>query len=110
VMAAPTIPVSVDSFEGSSKDTIDIGVDVIHPVPVTSVVFPAATVVRTLARHGKVIRGIQERLLEMPTQRLEEIEEELMALRERANRAETEGVTCALELDHWRLLRHGFMA
>ncbi|GKA05010.1 hypothetical protein Tco_0684130 [Tanacetum coccineum] len=79
-MAAPTIPVSVDSFEGSSKDMIDIGVD--------------------------------ERLLDMPTQRWEEIEEELMALRERerANRAETEGVTCALELDHWRLLRHGFMA
>ncbi|GJY25681.1 hypothetical protein Tco_0400407, partial [Tanacetum coccineum] len=36
VMVAPTIPVSADSFEGSFRDTIDIGVDVIHPVPVAS--------------------------------------------------------------------------
>nr|GEZ07909.1 hypothetical protein [Tanacetum cinerariifolium] len=30
-MAAPTIPVSIDSFEGNFRDMIDIGVDVIHP-------------------------------------------------------------------------------
>ncbi|GKA68275.1 hypothetical protein Tco_0768192 [Tanacetum coccineum] len=43
-MVAPTIPVSADSVQGSFRDTIDIGVDVIHPVPVASVVFPAVTV------------------------------------------------------------------
>ncbi|GJY60336.1 hypothetical protein Tco_0460993 [Tanacetum coccineum] len=34
VMVAPTILVSADSFEGSFGDTIDIGVDVIRPVPI----------------------------------------------------------------------------
>ncbi|GKC00494.1 hypothetical protein Tco_0986630 [Tanacetum coccineum] len=43
-MVAPTIPVSVDSFERSFRDTIDIDVDVIHPVSVAQVVFPAATI------------------------------------------------------------------
>ncbi|GJS06581.1 hypothetical protein Tco_0363377 [Tanacetum coccineum] len=43
-MAAPTIPVPVDSSEGNFRDTIDIGVDVIHLVPVALIVFPAATV------------------------------------------------------------------
>ncbi|GKC78415.1 hypothetical protein Tco_1129189 [Tanacetum coccineum] len=37
VMAGPTIPVSTDSVQGSFKDAIDIGVDVIHPVPVAPV-------------------------------------------------------------------------
>ncbi|GJX92030.1 hypothetical protein Tco_0345356 [Tanacetum coccineum] len=36
---------------------------------------------------------IRERLLDMPTQRWEEIKEEFLTLRERENRAETEGVT-----------------
>ncbi|GJT31649.1 hypothetical protein Tco_0922068, partial [Tanacetum coccineum] len=67
VMVAPTIPISDDSSEGNFRDTIDIGV--------ASVVFPAATVVRTLAQHGKVIQGIQEHLLGVP------IQEELTALR-----------------------------
>ncbi|GJW29606.1 hypothetical protein Tco_0046481 [Tanacetum coccineum] len=31
-MVAPTIPIFVDSFEGSFGVTIDIGVDVIHPI------------------------------------------------------------------------------
>ncbi|GJT30724.1 hypothetical protein Tco_0910999 [Tanacetum coccineum] len=52
-MTAPTIPISTDSFEESFGDTIDIGVDVIHPMPITLVVFPAATVVTTLAQHGE---------------------------------------------------------
>ncbi|GJU44886.1 hypothetical protein Tco_1202152 [Tanacetum coccineum] len=89
-MAAPTIPVFA---EENLEDPIDIRVDIIHPEPVAAIAFPAATVVRTLARHGEVIGGIQERLLEMPTQRWEEIEEKLPTLRERANRAETEGIT-----------------
>ncbi|GKA21004.1 hypothetical protein Tco_0700993 [Tanacetum coccineum] len=69
-------------------DPIKIRVNVVRPAPVTAVAFPTATVVRTLARHGEVIRGIQERLLEMPTQRWEEIEEELMALRDRERQRE----------------------
>ncbi|GKE70024.1 hypothetical protein Tco_1528096, partial [Tanacetum coccineum] len=96
VMSAPTIPVSAKENLG---DPINIRVDIIHLGPVAAVTFPTTTVVRTLARHGEVIGGIQERLLEMPTQRWEEIEEELLTLRERerererANRAETEGIT-----------------
>nr|GEZ55787.1 hypothetical protein [Tanacetum cinerariifolium] len=65
-MAVPTIPISADSFEGDFEDTIDIGVDVIHPVPVASVVFPATTVVMTLAQHGEAIQGILEHLLGVP--------------------------------------------
>ncbi|GJT88347.1 hypothetical protein Tco_1070064 [Tanacetum coccineum] len=87
VMAAPTILVSADSFEGSFRDTIDIDVDVIHPVPVAPVVFPAATVVMTLAQHGEAIRGIQEHLLEVP------IQEELRALRDRVDVAEAESAS-----------------
>nr|GEX87691.1 hypothetical protein [Tanacetum cinerariifolium] len=75
VMAAPTILVSV---EENLRDPIDIIMNIIHPEPVAVVAFPTATVMRTLARHGEVIGGILERLLEMPTQRWEEIEEELL--------------------------------
>ncbi|GJY10217.1 hypothetical protein Tco_0378402 [Tanacetum coccineum] len=89
-MVAPTIPVSAYSFEGSFGDTINIGVDVIHSVPVTSVVFPAATVVRTLPQHGEAIRGIQEHLLGVP------IQEELTTLRFRVEVAEAENASmCA---------------
>nr|GEW77037.1 putative ribonuclease H-like domain-containing protein [Tanacetum cinerariifolium] len=64
-MVAPTIPFSAASFEGSFEDTIDIGVAVIHSVPVALVVFPSATVVMTLAQHEEEVWGIQENLLEM---------------------------------------------
>ncbi|GKE79881.1 hypothetical protein Tco_1549881 [Tanacetum coccineum] len=90
VMAAPTVPVSAKENLG---DPIDIKVDIIHPELVAVVTFPAATVVRTLALHEEVIGGIQERLLKMPILRWEDIEEELLTLRERANRAETKGIT-----------------
>ncbi|GJY54138.1 hypothetical protein Tco_0445802 [Tanacetum coccineum] len=86
-MVAPTIPVSADSFEGSFEDTIDIGVDVIHPVPVAPVVFPVATVVMTLAQHGEAIRGIQDHLPGVP------IQEELKALRDRVDVAEAESAS-----------------
>ncbi|GKA00835.1 hypothetical protein Tco_0673500 [Tanacetum coccineum] len=72
VIAAPTIPVSAEENLG---DPIEIMVDVVHPAPVDAVVFPVATVVRTLAQHGDAIRGIQEHLLGVP------IQEELTALR-----------------------------
>ncbi|GKA52139.1 hypothetical protein Tco_0745335, partial [Tanacetum coccineum] len=52
--SAPTIPIAADSFDGNFKDTIDIGVDVIHPVPVASVVFPAATVEELTALRNRV--------------------------------------------------------
>ncbi|GKE87617.1 hypothetical protein Tco_1565092 [Tanacetum coccineum] len=86
-MAAPTIPVPADSSEGNFRDTIDIDVDVIHPIPAVSVVFPAATVVTTLAQHGEAIRGIQEHLLGVP------IQEELTALRFRVDIAEVENAS-----------------
>nr|GEY43998.1 hypothetical protein [Tanacetum cinerariifolium] len=86
-MAEPTFLVSVDSFEGSSRDTINIGVDVTHPLPGTPVVFPASTVVMTLAQHGETIQGIQEHLLKVP------IQEELRALRDRVDVAEAESAS-----------------
>ncbi|GJU76236.1 hypothetical protein Tco_1273306 [Tanacetum coccineum] len=86
-MAAPTIPISADSFEGNSKYTIDIGVDVIHPVPVALVFFPAATVVITLAQHGEAIPGIQEHLLGV------HIQEELTALRFRVDIVEAKNAS-----------------
>ncbi|GJX30286.1 hypothetical protein Tco_0238365 [Tanacetum coccineum] len=54
VMVAPTIPVAVDSSEGNFEDTIDIDVDVIHPVPVASVVFPTVTVEELTALRNRV--------------------------------------------------------
>ncbi|GJR06408.1 hypothetical protein Tco_0529392 [Tanacetum coccineum] len=81
VMATPTIPIST---EGNLGDPIDIRMDTIHPELVAVVVFPAATVVRTLAQHGEAIRGIQEQLVGVP------IQEELMALRFSIDIAEAE--------------------
>ncbi|GKE77934.1 hypothetical protein Tco_1544054, partial [Tanacetum coccineum] len=79
VMAAPTIPISVEENLG---DPIDIRVDIIHPEPVTAVAFHVAAVMRTLAQHGEAIRGMQGHLLGVP------IQEELTALRFRVDIAE----------------------
>nr|GEX37604.1 hypothetical protein [Tanacetum cinerariifolium] len=87
IMAAPTVFVSVDSSKESFRETIKIGIDVTHYLPVTSAVFLASTVVMRLAKNGEAMRGIQEYLLEMPTQ------EELRALRDRADVVEAEGAT-----------------
>ncbi|GJU07388.1 hypothetical protein Tco_1123818 [Tanacetum coccineum] len=57
VMTAPIIPVFVEENLG---DPIDIRIDIIHPEPIAVVAFPAATIVRTLARHEEVKGGIQE--------------------------------------------------
>nr|GFA81956.1 hypothetical protein [Tanacetum cinerariifolium] len=86
-MAAPTISFSVDSSEESFGETIEIGVDVTHHFPITSAVFLASTVVMRLAQNGEAMRGIQNHLLEMPTQ------EELRAQRDRADVAEAERAT-----------------
>nr|GEX53400.1 hypothetical protein [Tanacetum cinerariifolium] len=82
-MAASTIHVSIEESLG---DPIDIRMNIIHPEPVVVVAFPVAIVVKTLARHGEVIGSIQERLLEMPIQRWEEIKEELLIQREGENK------------------------
>ncbi|GJU63213.1 hypothetical protein Tco_1245048 [Tanacetum coccineum] len=83
-MAASTIPIST---EENLADPIDIRVDVIHPEPVAVVAFPAAAIVRTQAQHGEAIRDIQEHLLGVP------IQEELTALRFRADIAEAENAS-----------------
>ncbi|GJQ90701.1 hypothetical protein Tco_0001840 [Tanacetum coccineum] len=75
--------------EESDGDMIEIGVDVVHPEPVTPVVFPMSTIVVRLVENGEAIRGMCENLLEMPTQRLEEIEEELRVQRDRAEVSKT---------------------
>ncbi|GJY79026.1 hypothetical protein Tco_0484827, partial [Tanacetum coccineum] len=62
-------------------------VDIIHPEPVAAVAFPAAAIVRTQAQHGEAIRGIQEHLLGVP------IQEELTALRFRADISEAENAS-----------------
>nr|GFB72949.1 reverse transcriptase domain-containing protein [Tanacetum cinerariifolium] len=56
-MDAPTLLVSAEKNPG---DPIDIRVDIVHPTPAD--VFPAATVVRTLAQHEEAIRGIHGHL------------------------------------------------
>nr|GEX17493.1 hypothetical protein [Tanacetum cinerariifolium] len=75
VTNAPTIPVSADSSKGNFNDAIDIGVDVFHPVPLVAVDFFVVTIVTTLSRHGKAIRGTHEHLQGVP------IEEDMSTLR-----------------------------
>ncbi|GJZ23645.1 hypothetical protein Tco_0561104 [Tanacetum coccineum] len=87
VMDAPTIPVSADSSEGNFGDDINIGLDVVHPVPVTADAFPAVTIVAILANHGEAIRGIHEYLQGVP------IEEEMSTLRFRMGMAEAENTS-----------------
>ncbi|GKE93427.1 hypothetical protein Tco_1574522, partial [Tanacetum coccineum] len=75
VIDAPTIPISVDSSEGNFRDDIDIGLDVVHSVPVAADAFPAVTIVAILASHVEAIRVIHEYLQRVP------IEEEMSTLR-----------------------------
>ncbi|GJS82918.1 hypothetical protein Tco_0749459 [Tanacetum coccineum] len=67
---------------GDFGDVIDIHLDVVHPVPVAAVSFPAVTIVAILASHGKAIRCIHEYLQGVP------IEEEMSTLRFRMGMAE----------------------
>ncbi|GJR68282.1 hypothetical protein Tco_0014347 [Tanacetum coccineum] len=66
-MDAPAVSVFVDSPEESFGDTIEIRVGVIHHVPVTSDIFPALTVVMSLAEHEE---AIQERAYMAKTKRI----------------------------------------
>ncbi|GJY41076.1 hypothetical protein Tco_0428346 [Tanacetum coccineum] len=83
-MAAPTIPVFA---EENLRDPIEIRVDVVHPVPVVVVAFPAVTIMKTLDQHEEAIRGIQEHLLGVP------IQVELSALRFRLEVDEAENAS-----------------
>ncbi|GKF00729.1 hypothetical protein Tco_0027652, partial [Tanacetum coccineum] len=82
VMDAPTLPIFV---ERNIRDPIDIKVDIVHPTPVD--VFPASTVVRTLAQHGEAIRDIHGHLEGVP------INEKMSALRFRMGMAEEENAS-----------------
>ncbi|GJV88697.1 hypothetical protein Tco_1532635 [Tanacetum coccineum] len=75
-MVAPSIPVS---------EMIDIGVDAIHPEPVD--IFPAATVMRTLAQHGEALQGIYEHLQGV------HIDEDVSALRFKVEIVESENAS-----------------
>ncbi|GJV85845.1 hypothetical protein Tco_1525743 [Tanacetum coccineum] len=86
-MDAPTIPVSADSSEGNFGDDIDIGLDVVHPVPVVTDVFHVVTIVVKLANHEEAIRGIHEYLQGVP------IEEEMSTLRFKMGMAEAENAS-----------------
>ncbi|GJS47039.1 hypothetical protein Tco_0597160 [Tanacetum coccineum] len=57
VIDAPTIPISADSSEGNFRDDIDIGLDVVHSVPVAADAFPAVTIVAILATENASLRG-----------------------------------------------------
>ncbi|GJZ04831.1 hypothetical protein Tco_0538106 [Tanacetum coccineum] len=96
-MASPTIPVFVDSAQGSFGDMIDIGVEIIHPNPIAVVAFPTAAVVRTLSQHGEAIQSIQEQLLGVP------IRKELTALIFRVDIAEAENASLRARITGLRL-------
>ncbi|GKA15131.1 hypothetical protein Tco_0694878 [Tanacetum coccineum] len=81
-MGAPTLPVFAERNLG---DLIKIRVEIVYPVPVD--VFPAATVVRTLAQHGEAIRGIHGHLQGVP------INEEMSAMRFRMGMVEEENAS-----------------
>ncbi|GKD80273.1 hypothetical protein Tco_1342894 [Tanacetum coccineum] len=74
-MDAPIIPVSANFSNGNFEDAVNIGVDVVHPVPVAAVTFPTMTIVTTLARYEEAIQGIHEHLQRVP------IEEDMCTLR-----------------------------
>ncbi|GJZ78274.1 hypothetical protein Tco_0642946 [Tanacetum coccineum] len=66
---------------------VNIGVDVVHLVPVAAVAFPAMTIVTTLARRGEAIRGIHKHLQGVP------IKEDMSTLRFRIGMAEAENAS-----------------
>nr|GFC82289.1 hypothetical protein [Tanacetum cinerariifolium]GFC82326.1 hypothetical protein [Tanacetum cinerariifolium] len=93
-MDAPTLPVSAIK---NLRDPIEIIVDIVHPAPAD--VFPAATVVRTLAQHEEAIRGIHGYLKGVP------INEEMNALRFRMGMAEEENASLHEGLKPWKLMQ-----
>nr|GEU67936.1 retrovirus-related Pol polyprotein from transposon 17.6 [Tanacetum cinerariifolium] len=77
-------PRYIEPFK-NPEDPIDIRADIVHPTPAD--VFPAATVVRTLAQHREAIRGIHGHLEGVP------INEEINALRFKMGMVEEENAS-----------------
>nr|GFA64619.1 hypothetical protein [Tanacetum cinerariifolium] len=71
--------------EKNLRDPIEIRVDIVYLAPAD--VFPAATVVRTLAQHGEAVRGIHGHLQGVP------INEEINALKFRMGMDEEENAS-----------------
>ncbi|GJW60833.1 hypothetical protein Tco_0110168 [Tanacetum coccineum] len=86
-MDAPIFPTSVASSEESHDDTVDIGVDRVHPIAVAKVAFHVATVIVTIDRHGGAIRGIYEHLQRVP------VDEDVIALRFKVEIVESENTS-----------------
>nr|GEW62463.1 hypothetical protein [Tanacetum cinerariifolium] len=80
-------PAILVSAKENLRDPIDIRMDIIYLEPIAAVAFPTAVIVRTQARHGEAIRGIQEQLLGVP------IQEDLTALRFMLDIAEAENAS-----------------
>ncbi|GJX24171.1 hypothetical protein Tco_0228616 [Tanacetum coccineum] len=96
--------------EESDGDTIKIGVDVVHPEPDTPAVFPLSTIIMRLVEHEEAIQGMREHLLDMPTQRLEETEEELRVQGERAGLAKAERIALRARVRSLEVIKTRFMA
>nr|GEW43476.1 hypothetical protein [Tanacetum cinerariifolium]GEX29326.1 hypothetical protein [Tanacetum cinerariifolium] len=60
VMVDLVISISAYSSEESNGDTIEIGVDVIHPEPDTPAIFPVSTIVVRLVEHGEALQDVIE--------------------------------------------------
>ncbi|GKB86985.1 hypothetical protein Tco_0959257 [Tanacetum coccineum] len=99
-MAAPTILVVADSFDGNFGDTINIGVDVIHPVPVALVAFPAATVEELTALRFRVDVAEAEIASLCATIRTMEAIETVTRYHERLARIEIERQLASVQESH----------
>ncbi|GKA67124.1 hypothetical protein Tco_0766932 [Tanacetum coccineum] len=99
-MAAPTIPVPADSSEGNLGDTIDIDVDVIHPAPVSRVVFPAATVEELTTLRFKVDVSEEENALLRATIRTMEAIKTVTRNHERLAHIEIERQLASVQESH----------
>ncbi|GJR74517.1 hypothetical protein Tco_0086882 [Tanacetum coccineum] len=100
VMVSPTIPVAADSFDGNFEDTIDIGVDVIHPLPVASVAFPAATVKELPTLRDRVDIVEAENASLHATIRTMEAVEIITLTHERPTRIEIERQLASVQKSH----------
>ncbi|GJW07372.1 hypothetical protein Tco_1569795 [Tanacetum coccineum] len=99
VMDAPTIPVSVDSAQGSFRDMIDIGVDIIHPEPVAAVSFPSAVEELTALRFRVDIVEAENASLRVRIRTMEAIET-VIRNHERKAQIEIERQLAAVQESH----------
>ncbi|GJY85533.1 hypothetical protein Tco_0499559 [Tanacetum coccineum] len=61
-MAMPAISISNDSLGESEGNTIEIEVDIIHPVPVTPATFPTSAMMARLPEQEETIQSMHEEL------------------------------------------------